>query len=146
MKLSEFMKLGATLRPQAFGHLFSREGGSCALGAAMEAAGITTDPFFLKDGGPLSRYVVEKAFPILCERNFRHPEDESSWSWDIWSAIVDLNNRFRWSREAIAEWVATIEEAQAEQIAAWVATVEPPEPPTPEPDEMPVAAKAGVLA
>ena len=40
MQLSEAIRLGAMLRPQAYGHYFIR-GGSCAMGAAYEAYGIT---------------------------------------------------------------------------------------------------------
>jgi hypothetical protein len=38
LKLSEAMRLGAKIRPQAFGMLWMG-GGSCALGAAAEGAG-----------------------------------------------------------------------------------------------------------
>jgi hypothetical protein len=42
MRLSEAIRLGAMLAPQATGALFSKDGG-CALGAALLAVGVTSE-------------------------------------------------------------------------------------------------------
>ena len=104
MRLSEAIRLGALLKPQAFG-LMTRDGGTCAWGAALEAAGIRFNCF-----GTLA--------PL--------PDD-----WKVLSATLTtcpacgdechvggimgghLNDIHRWTRERIADWVATIERAES---------------------------------
>ena len=98
MKLSEAIRLGAMIRPQAFGHRF-RAGGSCAWGAAQEAIGLH---------GP---HVSWMDLPA---------DWRSIWSWrpcpDLscnhrfnYSLIAHLNDDHRWTRERIADFVTTIE-------------------------------------
>src|SRR5690348_3552204 len=106
MKLSEAIRLGATLRPQGFGR-FIADGKSCAWGAAYEAIG--------SEGGPTavdpSEWFWFYTIPFNC------PEcgaDERK-TGDV---IIHLNDFHHWTRERIADWVATIEpqDAPEEQI------------------------------
>jgi hypothetical protein len=112
MRLSEAIRLGAMLRPQAKFHFFA-DGGSCALGAAFEACGALVFPRSSFMG-------VEgiRIFPILTAL-VEHPITKSIGS--LWLAIVWLNNYDGWTRERIADWVETIEkemEAAAVEAAA----------------------------
>ena len=99
MRLSEAISLGAMLHPQAFEMLRSPDGQTCALGAALDAV-----------GGPQSSYLdlychwpdmlhLVVTHPVLGVRTF------------LEDAIAGLNDRHRWTREAIADWVETIEDA-----------------------------------
>ena len=108
MKLSEAIKLGSMLRPQGFGKGFDGTG-TCAMGAADEAMGATIDA---KLGTMHS-----------------HGTNRPEWSWakkgssfgDVPCPVcrsigspasrisVHLNDEHRWTRERIADWVATIE-------------------------------------
>ncbi len=102
MKLSEAIRLGAMLRPQAF-HTEYDDEGSCAIGAAFEAVGLRS---FLEAG---------------------LKDDQDPWVWsnhtfarcpacnkrdEVTSLIQELNDGHRWTREAIADWVEIIENAQ----------------------------------
>lgn len=103
MRLSEAIKLGAMLRPQAFGTSFDGIG-TCAWGAADEARG--------------KRVHVDMA----------HDSDAGSWhkawSWTrhvmmncpncdcrtpCYIGIAHLNDAHRWTREAIANEVEKLE-------------------------------------
>lgn len=103
MRLSDAIRLGAMLRPQTREDYFA-DGGSCALGAAFEAAkGYTRSEQM--------NFVECIEFPILgvpasCPVCNRDTEDEAA------SVVVHLNDRHFWTREAIADWVETIEAAQ----------------------------------
>ncbi len=105
MKLSEAMRLGAMIRPQAFGGYMVRKGAeyhSCVLGAAIEAAnsGLAAWPW-------LKSWKYHPFCPACAG---------GDQSGDAYSIIVHLNDRHRWTRERIADWVATIE--PAEEVAA----------------------------
>jgi len=95
MKLSEAIRLGSMLRPQAFGKIFDGKS-SCAFGAAQEALGLHWD------------------FPVVI-----------TWPWlddplicpacllteQLGAAVISshLNDKHQWTREEIADWVATVE-------------------------------------
>ena len=116
MKLSEAIRLGAMLRPQAFGHLF-RDGASCALGAAGEAAGIAD----IEAGGWAVGAVAPPSWNPIATREADCPVCVHGFltlrkKHDAHAVIVHLNNDHRWTREQIADWVATIE-AQHEAAA-----------------------------
>ncbi len=93
-KLSDAIRLGATFRPQCFSEFFA-EGGSCALGAAKEAVG-AIHPFCLSERFPALAYNVE------------HPVTASRFKCDLYHTITNLNDVFGWTRERIADWVASI--------------------------------------
>lgn len=99
MKLSEAIRLGSTLAPQAFGN-FKHGGGTCALGAAWEAVcgdigvGILDLP---SDWSWTGRTSVECP---ACDAP----------SGSVTRVITHLNDDHRWTREAIADWVKTLED------------------------------------
>lgn len=101
MKLSEAIRLGAMLKPQAFGLCYS-DGRTCAMGAAWDAIGklhvTASDPSI--DFGDSYWAVAGVSCPV-CGR--------ASGSG---MAVAHLNDDHRWTREQIADWVETIERAQ----------------------------------
>ena len=92
MKLSEAIRAGAKLRPQAFSGFF-KDGGSCAFGAAYEA----------RTGRTLTPLPVDT--DVLCVV----PEILDA---ALFSAITDMNDEKRMSREQIADWVEEQERKQ----------------------------------
>lgn len=106
MKLSEAIRLGAMMKPQAFGSFYDN-GGSCALGAACDALGIdpNLETQFLFVPDKIGYSVCPECGMTRFQRNTA--EDDAY-------LIVHLNDIHRWTREQIADWVETIE-AQQEQ-------------------------------
>jgi uncharacterized C2H2 Zn-finger protein len=110
MKLSEAIRLGAMLRPvQEFNVLFDpTSGGTCALGAAAEALGIL-------DLTTRNNYIKGKKVPRAWHWIKRFVECPvcGEWSQRVDDMIAHVNNQHEWTRERIADWVATMEEAQS---------------------------------
>lgn len=102
MKLSEAILLGSTLRPQCRFEAFSRRGGSCAFGAALEAMGTTRDT------------AITEFWPWLNGKTLVCPA--CAVTEVVGAAIISshLNDSHGWSRERIAEWVATVEPTESE--------------------------------
>lgn len=109
MKLSEAIRLGAVLKPQAFGTVFDGRG-TCVYGAAFDAV------------GELPTYPCIGFTHILAH----HPDwsliDGPCPECAIQCSPAHLNDVHHWSREAIADWVATIE---SQEPAAEVTEREP---------------------
>ena len=105
MKLSEAILLGSTLSEQFFFGAHSSDGKArCALAAAADACGIGLSSLY--DHFPWVQRNREMLCP-QCRPELRHLERLTAFS-----VIVHLNDKHRWSREKIAEWVATIEPAE----------------------------------
>lgn len=129
MKLSEAIRLGAMLRPQAFGTLFDlKSGTSCALGAACEAIGIldtTQRNAYTVD----ARAKARAAGWMWARADSLCPLCDSAWlpttnhNHDVQGVIVHLNNDHHWTREQIADWVEVVEAAQDSAQPASVAAV-----------------------
>jgi hypothetical protein len=128
VKLSEAIRLGAMIRPQAFTVLFQRAGGSCALGAAVEASSICTRERFIVTEGSEStvdvlvayleiRRALMVRFPVLkalasCPVTGECPVECQYYSFGKVRAIIEhLNDDHRWTREQIADWIETVEAA-----------------------------------
>lgn len=110
MRFAEAMRLGAALRPQAFGELFDSVG-SCAMGAVMEAVGAMTpsrllsmDPFKASMDGHAS---LQQKYPWIYKTIVKHPI--TGIDFPLNHTVVDLNNYYRWNREQIADWVDTVD-------------------------------------
>src|SRR5258706_10396401 len=103
MLLSEAIRLGSLLRPQAFGKILT-DGDSCALGAALEAVGLP----------------VTEETPTSAAFEF-WPWLDAEFTWcpcgsdgcekhdTAGEIIVFLNDSHEWSREQIANWVHSLE-------------------------------------
>lgn len=111
MKLSDAIRLGSMLRPQTKGALIDASG-SCALGAAGEATGL----FTLRDATDRicddEHYrAIEDTYPVTMMTNAWHPEE--LFMCQVRHLIPHLNDKYSWTREAIADLVATIESQHA---------------------------------
>ena len=124
MRLSEAIRLGSLIRPQAYYAWFSRDGSSCAIGAAIEACGVE----FVPGMNTKQAEVVLKEFQASeyfqdfkktlakntdvcpeCGEAVKHRGQQEDVKPNISSVIVHLNNEHRWTRERIADWVGTFE-------------------------------------
>lgn len=119
MKLSEAIRLGAMMKPQAFGKLRRvvyfykgqprQEIRTCALGAALDACGLLTveDPQSVPFGDLFERHPeITTTLMQYC----RNPMIESDRTGSVHEVIVYLNDNCRWTREQIADWIACIEQ------------------------------------
>lgn len=94
LRLSEAIRLGSMLHPQGFG-AFRSHGRSCALGAAEDAGFVMTS----------TEAILTSVQPC--------PHD-CCMSSTVFGAIIHLNDYHGWTREAIADWVETVEVKLAE--------------------------------
>lgn len=118
MKLSEAIRLGAMLKPQAFNELVENwpigqtvmgkfiETGvqvrTCALGAACDAVGQLYNDRECDEIFPQLKWIAdcpEKCSFLLCS---------------LFDVIPHLNDTHQWTRERIAAWVATVEPQEQE--------------------------------
>ena len=112
MQFSEAIMLGSFDKPQCFGFFHNALGGSCALGAAHDAVGA---PDGL--GTPIGLIIRrdKERWPVL-------RIGDSCPVCGVWAQLVHLvphlNDTHRWSREKIADWVATKEREMAAKSQA----------------------------
>lgn len=114
MRLSEAIRLGAMLRPQALNHFITEAGATCAFGAAFEAIGrnIVAEADILCSGDAMQAWAI-------CDVDVLNPV---SLEMDVlYSVVTSLNDFHGWTRERIADWVESIERSQ-EQSADAVTT------------------------
>lgn len=109
MKLSDAIRLGSMMKPQGFFSGVDSSGGSCAFGAALEAIGRQVGSMVLgvthvEDWHDLFHGRTLASLPCGC--------DPSSLTNFVFGAVIHLNDQHQWTREAIADWVQTIEDAQ----------------------------------
>lgn len=111
MRLSEAIRLGSMLKPKTEGSLW-KAGKSCALGAACDALGIRQG-----NDDDFSTHALGVEFPYLYAA-VRCPACRSVqgvWrrlfneEYDVEDVIIHLNDDHKWTRQRIADWVATIE-------------------------------------
>ncbi len=113
MRLSEAIRLGAVLKPQAFGAI-REEGRSCALGAACDALGIRHENALPTQYPELHRSVKCPGCGSLkgVWRRLR------GYEFDLEDVIVHLNDDHRWERERIADFVRKIESKELPALLA----------------------------
>jgi hypothetical protein len=100
MRLSEAIRLGTMLTPQAFRAVFTGDG-ACAWGAALLAVGATRE--LAVRSAALGRWPWAFLVSVNCPSCGR--------SRLVCEVIAHLNDDHRWTREAIGGWVAEIEPA-----------------------------------
>ncbi len=111
LTLSQAIRLGAMLHPQTFGQMEMCDDATtivatCALGAARVALGDAAYQRVLDCDSTIT------CCPCLdCQRRAREPEP-------FHLLITHLNDFHRWTREAIADWIATLEAHETPQDAA----------------------------
>lgn len=101
MKLSEAIRLGAMLKPQGYGDASSSAlaPATCAMGAAAQAVGNEVDSYQL----------FYKEWPFTYKLCVACPASDIDRTQCVLSQVHRLNDHYRWTRERIADWVATIE-------------------------------------
>lgn len=110
LSLSQAIRLGAMLAPQAFNY-FLKDGATCAMGAALQAGGAgehLTD--YLKCGE-----LIIEMFPLAADLHaaaLHCPEGCGHCRSSVWGMVAHLNNDHKLSRERIATWIETIEAQQ----------------------------------
>lgn len=96
IKLSDAIRLGATFRGQCFG-VFYENKKSCVIGAAMEALGLREHQYeYLEERFPIMHKMVKPPDELRISRGVLFP---------LASVLWRLNDRLRWTREKIADWV-----------------------------------------
>lgn len=120
MKLSEAIRDGAKMCPQAFGTTEDGSGGRCALGAAMLSMGCLIHK--LESHFPDLRTTVKN--PCECvQAGARLVGLEDIYNDNSLAVVIaHLNDQHKWSREAIAEWVEVAEK----QLEAMRVKIAPP--------------------
>ena len=117
-KLSELIREGAKKRPQVEGEMFdvaeSGEIGSCALGAASEAYTQADIPLTAPECYDVGRRVYTQ-FSTVFQADL---DSEASCSFpggwacneifDLGALITHLNDEHNWSRERIADHIASL--------------------------------------
>jgi hypothetical protein len=108
-ELAQAILDGAHVRPeQAFGDYFLGRRASCALGAAYE--GMYRLP---SDASGIRPKYLERLFDCL-EYSLRSCPEGCKKRLSLGAMILHLNDDHRWTREAIAHWVAPSVEPQAD--------------------------------
>ena len=110
IKLSEAIRLGSMLKPQGFGDKSANpeQEATCALGASLSAIGASVRDVTKYD-------FLRQRWPFLCERK-QCPACGFNRA-ALWIISDHLNDRHKWTRERIADWVATIEPEDTQQLA-----------------------------
>lgn len=124
MKLSEAIRLGSMMRPQATGDLLV-DGGSCAWGAAYDSIAKL-------------EYLADINTPF---RECDNIDRENGWIWvkklsecpaccgariPFSFIISHLNDMHRWTREDIAAWVETVEPQEQDSEVSVIGDSEAP--------------------
>ena len=112
MKLSEAIREGSKLKPQSFnGAMGPGIKTSCSLAAATEAYGLA--PFECWSGffGVPYGALADKCKPLAwkdvpCPECGKHMDAAMQ---PFFGAIWHLNDKHRWTREQVADWVAIYE-------------------------------------
>jgi len=107
ISLSEAIREGAKLRPQAFGFMFNKRDGvwcSCALGAAREYV------FGTGPGTATTSANDVTALAQQCDVDLSQcctdPQEQTFTM--LHTIILRLNDEYHWTREQIADWLQTI--------------------------------------
>jgi hypothetical protein len=105
MKLSDAIRLGAMMKPQAYEE--SGEQGSCVLRAAADAVGIRDQ---CRDAVRYLDYAaLGHRFPELLLCSWRCPACKRVTPDNLMHLLYHLNDDHQWTRERIADWVASVE-------------------------------------
>ncbi len=100
MRLSEAIRIGALIHPQAHGRTVALSApgeiyATCAIGAACIGAGLKYEDIVY------NQYLVYARFDL--NKMVVSPIDGREWPLD--AVIMNLNDDHRWSRNAIADWI-----------------------------------------
>lgn len=108
MRLSEAIRLGAMLRPQAFGQFYA-DGATCAFGAALDAVG----RLYPLDSAQCFIAITAQGWDDIQYLRIACPECGRSAAY----TVQHLNNLHKWTRERIADWLEGIEQEHTHAAA-----------------------------
>lgn len=115
MRLSEAIMLGSLETQQAFYKFVDEAGKRCALGAAMKATGIEMEYsqslLTLYENGLQAFEHLSLVFPLLHQKVGEAECGCPNSGTTLRFRIMHLNDCHHVSRQVIAKWVATLEEA-----------------------------------
>ncbi len=134
MKLSEAIRLGAMMKPQHFDteswfttKKVDRDSGflkllglrrsvecSCVMGAAIEGANLDDEMLQGENGWPQKWRLKQK---IACPQCGVSNNASAGFDLRLYDVLTHLNDHHRWTREEIADWVESIENAQTAPVA-----------------------------
>lgn len=103
MRLSDAIRLGAMLKPQGRRAMLNMFDETCALGAALDAVGALDIISGTTDVVQQWRWV--EALTVRCPVC-------GAQDVVVLDCVIHLNDYHRWTREAIADWVAQQEDAR----------------------------------
>jgi len=107
--LSALIRQGATRRPQCFYDYFSASGGSCALGAAMEArTGSTNVRRGLEALGAELPALFSTDNLLTCPLDRHQVDGRLRRFLGLSGLIAHLNNEHGLARERIADWLDSL--------------------------------------
>lgn len=116
MKLSDAIRLGAMLKPQATGRFLTLDGRTCAMGAALDAGGALGLPalrdFDVNEPACEALAALYDRWPVLAAVVTAHGLRDT-----VLIHILALNDMRGWRREQIATWVATVEPPEPSEIS-----------------------------
>lgn len=116
MKLSEAIRLGAMLKPPSRGGFMGvayRADGSCALKAAGDALGFSHSTDVAAPYPQLRDRFRWLDAPRACHIDGCTDDNFDGRFNDTLQIVYHLNDHHHWTREQIADWVATVEPADA---------------------------------
>jgi hypothetical protein len=121
MKLTEAIRLGATLKPQIYENWF-RDGGTCVIASAFDAVGQLDAllksidmPKLIQAAGWEQEFITSSSCPACnTPLNYSH----------LTVMMMHLNDFHKWTREDIASWVETHVEMAVESEAAEACAVQ----------------------
>lgn len=111
MKLSTAIRIGSMTTRQIKGNFRDDGNGRCAIGAALDAVG-----FYSGAKAHYLDYRLASLFP-LADIVVKHPIHRGMMD-HVSGVVVTLNDHHDWSREAIADWVETIENMRLNAVEA----------------------------
>lgn len=138
LSLSQAIRLGAAMKPQGFGNYFDKDGGTCVMGAALDAVGelkqtVVGNAFEFYSMFPINKVKVGTC-PGGCKYRPIAGDDLHGYLWH-------LNDAHRWTREQVADWVEMIEFHEAANSAKLEAS-----PDEEDDQDLPIAAVSSVEA
>lgn len=108
LSLSQAIRLGSMLAPQAFGVPVSADGGRCVVLTAVLACGV--DLRLGTGWGPLRSMFPIASVMATCPH--ARCGGEIDYTGDVLGVMIHMNDAHHCTRETIADWVATIEAQQ----------------------------------
>jgi hypothetical protein len=109
MKLSEAIRMNGMIKPQGFGmRSLSSQDAPCVIGGALQAIGKQQSHDSLMRAWPWTGEL--RICPVCSQQDdFTSSSIKRDYPWLAINVIWHLNDTHLWSRQRIADWVASVE-------------------------------------